>query len=373
VLAPGFVVSLQILTQLSAIDPSVQHHHFQTTREALIPALQVLSEGGVVVYPTETVYGLAVDATNPVAVEKLLRIKRRPSGGAIPILVADVAMAQQQVVLTPEAEHLYEQFLPGPLMVISQAAPQASIDTRLVSELSTMGVRMSSHPFATALVEAYGKPLTATAAAPAGAARPYSPEKLLAQFSDAQRSLVDLLVDAGTLPTTEPSTVIDTTQPVQQIVRAGAGYSEVLPQMVTDSPEATMHYAGQLLQQYAEVRQYGVLCFALQGEMGAGKTHVTKGLATALGVIDPVTSPSYTLMNEYELPDGATFLHLDLWRTPTITLADLGLPERLVPGTVMVIEWPAPVLNELSQYASGLLLDITSPSPTERCIRHLPL
>ena len=213
-------------------------------------ACEVLAAGGLVIFPTETVYGLACDATNAAAVTKLLRVKQRPAGLAMPILVANRDAAEALVELTSEAEQLYASFLPGPVTVVSRVRATQPVDTRLISEFGTMGIRISSHSVAQALAEAYKKPLTATAAAPAGAAKPRNPEALLAAFSEQQREAIDLLLSVGELPAAEPSTVIDTTQAVQRVIRAGAQLHEVLPTITTNSPEETSAHAGELLASY---------------------------------------------------------------------------------------------------------------------------
>jgi tRNA threonylcarbamoyladenosine biosynthesis protein TsaE len=88
--------------------------------------------------------------------------------------------------------------------------------------------------------------------------------------------------------------------------------------------------------------------FALEGEMGAGKTRFAKGVAEALGVQGVVSSPTYTLVKEYE-GDKGKLVHMDCWRASEAKPDELGLPEYLQPGIVLVIEWASPLLSYLRQ------------------------
>src|SRR3989344_8426246 len=93
----------------------------KNTESVLEEATGVLNRGGLIIYPTETCYGVGVDATNPDAVKKLLSYKERPEGKAISVAVADEAMAREYVDVNETAQNLYENFLPGPITVISES------------------------------------------------------------------------------------------------------------------------------------------------------------------------------------------------------------------------------------------------------------
>ncbi len=320
---------------------------------ALQTACAVLSAGGLIVYPTETVYGMGVDATNSAAVSKLLEVKNRPAGKAISVLVADQDAAKQYVTLNRTAKELYARFLPGPLTVVS--AGKDKLDPRVPAENGRLGIRISSHPLAHELARIYKKPITATSANPAGGARPYAVEALLAKFSESQRSKIDLVLDYGELPRTEPSTVIDTEESVQQVVRSGAAHTS--PRRKLSGEAATHAFGREVFATYAHVVPEKPLIFALHGEMGAGKTHLTQGIAEAMGVEQHVSSPSFTLVKEYLGAQG-TLLHADCWRTPGVRLHELGLSEYLHPRNVLVIEWPEPVLDELHHLPDVVLVEL---------------
>ena len=346
-------------------------------QECAVAAAEVLSQGGLVVYPTETVYGVAVDATNASAVSRLLTYKNRPVGRAISVCVADEAAASQLVELNETATRLYRTFLPGPLTVISKS--RGMVDARLASELGTLGIRISAHPFVAALTAVSSQPFTATSANRSGGAQPYSITTLLASLSPAQQNLIDLVIDAGTLPRRDPSTVIDTTSEAQDLVRAGSNLIHFTEQFQSASEEETRAVAARLLQSTAYQLRERALLFALEGEMGAGKTQFAKGIAAALGVEQPVTSPTYTLMEEYAGSwegQPVYFLHLDLWRLTQVTLAELDLERSLLPNTVIVVEWVQPLLPhlaELTERVAGYRIFISHTGETSRSLSLAPL
>ncbi len=327
------------------------------TQEVVRRAAEVLAAGGLVVYPTETMYGVGVDAQNPEAVTKLLKFKNRPAGKAISCLMSDQKMAEQYVELTDMAKTAYRAFLPGPVTIVSKDL--GVVDQRLVSELGTLGVRISSHPFVASMIVEFNKPITSTSANPSGAARPYKVDALLEQFSERQRELIDLIIDAGDLPRREPSTVIDTTGQVQEVVRAGELVSEVSKTFISTCEEDTLKLASQLMKQYSHVVSEKPLVFALEGEMGMGKTHFAKGVARALSVTQIVNSPTYSLVKEYSgsiAESPVAFVHMDCWRASEAQPEEIGLQEYLVPKSVLVIEWPAPVLTYLKQRGDEIVV-----------------
>lgn len=332
-------------------------------------AESVLESGGIVIYPTETMYGVGVDATNQQAVGRLLKYKNRPAGKPISVLVADQVSAETIVQLNEVAKNAYQTFLPGPVTIISQT--KGVVDPRLCSELGTLGIRISSHLFAAQLAEEFKRPITATSGNASGKARPYSIETLLSGLSETQKSQIDLIIDAGALPRREPSTVIDTTTPTQEIIRAGEYFLELHDSKASSSEEETITIARQIMHGLLHVLPEKPLVFALEGEMGAGKTHFTKGIAQALQIKDVISSPTYTIMKEYETSD-ARLLHMDLWRLETVTAEEFGIEEYLKTGTVTVIEWAAPLLPYLRTLKNdivGYRIYIEPTSEHERTIK----
>ncbi len=199
-------------------------------------ALKILRDGGVVAHATETCYGLACDLRNPDAVQKLFRIKQRPLDQPVSALFSSLDQAKEYVEWNDEAESLAKKYLPGPLTLILQRKPVARYELRVELALSgveggnpetrkskpatSLGMRISSSPLASTLVEKFGSPLSTTSANLHGQPNPYSPDDIIAQFSR-QKFQPDLILDSGTLPHNPPSTVIDLSGSGHTIRRQG--------------------------------------------------------------------------------------------------------------------------------------------------------
>lgn len=328
-------------------------------------AALILESGGLVVYPTETVYGIGADATNEEAVTGLLQYKNRPAGKAVSVMVDSREEAARYVGINEVAENLYRNFLPGPVTVVSKSLGR--VDRRLESENGNLGVRISSHPFAMALVKAFGKPITATSANSSGKSRPYSTAQLLDQLSDQQKNRLNLVIDAGILPPKEPSTVVDTTQAVQEVLRSGESFEELTPPAHTFSEEETRAYGRKIMDSLAYQLNEGPVILALEGDLGAGKTQLAKGVAEALGVNEVITSPTFVIVKEYQ--GTARLVHLDCWRLSEDVSEQIGLEEYLKPGTVLIVEWPRPILSALIGQGFGYRLNLEIVMENERLIR----
>src|SRR3990167_5805359 len=262
---------------------------------AIADGITVLQKGGIVIYPTETCYGVGVDATNPDAVKKLLAYKDRPEGKAISIAVTDEAMAREYVDVNETAENLYKNFLPGPITVISNiksANQQISkstnkIATGIAAEDGSLGIRIPDYPFILELIKAFGKPITATSANISGRKTPYSIEDIFNNIPEKKKGLIDLIIDAGELPNNPPSTVVDTRLNDEKVVRAGSISLDRLTHKshktyMSHSEQETQQIGQDLMQQLlAELKNHCII-FALQGDLGAGKTQFAKGVAKAL-------------------------------------------------------------------------------------------
>jgi L-threonylcarbamoyladenylate synthase len=186
-------------------------------------AVAALRRGEVIVYPTETLYGLGADALNADAVEKVFQLKGRDADKPIPVLVADREMLGALVAeVSPLAEKLMARFWPGPLTLVLPA--RRDLPRPLVNRSGGIGVRISSQPIAARLLEALGRPLTATSANPSGKA----PARTLV---DAQRYFaeqIEVFIDGGELTSKTGSTVVEVIGERIKIIRAGdIGESEL--------------------------------------------------------------------------------------------------------------------------------------------------
>lgn len=181
---------------------------------ALEFASKVVLAGGLVAFPTDTVYGLGTGAFNREAVERLYSVKGRSSDKPIPILLADV-YALEQVAPNPPSQVrlLAEAFWPGPLTIVLAKAP--GLPAALSSE-PTVGVRVPDHDFARALLTRVG-PMAVSSANRSGAAVTRTAREVMAQLS----GRVELVVDGGISPGGKPSTVVHFSEEGVRILREG--------------------------------------------------------------------------------------------------------------------------------------------------------
>ncbi|MFH1631887.1 MAG: L-threonylcarbamoyladenylate synthase [bacterium] len=192
----------------------------QITSEQIEQALKVLRRGGVVVFPTETSYGLGCDATNESAVSRIFEIKGREGGKGLPVLIPSVDSASDFVDLSEAARDLASRFWPGALNIIAPVAEGSSIVERCGQD-GTQSVRVSSHPFATTLTHQLGKPLVATSANVSGSGDVYSVRDVKANFRDRPQK-PDLFIDGGDLPASPPSTTVKIVGDEVEVIRQGS-------------------------------------------------------------------------------------------------------------------------------------------------------
>lgn len=327
-------------------------------------ATAVLRAGGLVIFPTETVYGAGVDATNPAAVEKLLAYKSRREGKPLSIAVTDKAMAEQYVEVNKQAAALYQQFLPGPYTIVSNG--RGTTAAGVESEFGTLGVRIPDYPLILELVAALGKPITATSANGSGKRRPYTIEHILDNLSASQKKRIDLIIDVGELPQNDPSVVIDTTLSTPVVMRSSALKTETAELTLTSQSEAeTQGIAGKLmLKQWEALKKTGLI-ITLDGSLGAGKTVFAKGIAHFLQISEVLTSPTYGYLESYDWHRhgvSGRLHHFDFWKLDSAPeLERLEIPTLFGPGQLLVIEWPNTVgraLDELAQTAQIPVLSV---------------
>ena len=167
-------------------------------------------------YPTETFYGLGVDALNGKAVEKIFAIKKRNFSQPLLILIPGRDVLSAYVTEIPEAAvRLMEAFWPGPLTIIFFASSR--IPPLLCGQTGKVAVRVSSHPVSQALVQALNAPLTATSANLSGLASPTTADEVWEQLG----VQVDVILDGGKTFGGNPSTIVDVTQSPPRVVREG--------------------------------------------------------------------------------------------------------------------------------------------------------
>ncbi len=183
----------------------VVHLERGNAETAAIRAADILRGGGVVLYPTDTLYGLGVDAFSDEAVAKIFSIKGRNEGKPIHAIVADIAMAEMYAEITSDVRVLAEKLPRGKVTFICRK--KVGLDTGIVKGIDTFGFRIPDSELCIEMARAFG-PITATSANVAGEIPQRSVDAILAQLGKrAQR--IDLVIDAGELPERAASTVVD--------------------------------------------------------------------------------------------------------------------------------------------------------------------
>jgi len=187
-------------------------------------AVAVLNNGGVVAFPTETYYGLAVDPLNPLALNHLFALKQRDIAKPILTLVDNRESLASLVHEVPTVySQLMEKFWPGPLTLIFQA--KINLPTLLTAGTSTIGVRQSSHPFARQLLRAFGRPITATSANISGHDAATDAYEVKAQFGNQ----IDMVFDGGKAPGVLGSTIVGLDGNQLKLIREGViPYDQIL-------------------------------------------------------------------------------------------------------------------------------------------------
>jgi L-threonylcarbamoyladenylate synthase len=179
-------------------------------------AIAALQSGNVIVFPTETVYGLGADALNREAVEKVFQLKGRNPENPIPIIVADQTMLRRLIdKIPPIAEKLIDRFWPGPLTLVLQARPDTP--KQLLNIRGGVGVRISSQPIAIQLARELGRPLTATSANPSGKQAASTIEQAKNYFAGE----IEIFLDGGKLPAKIGSSVVEVIEDRIKIIREG--------------------------------------------------------------------------------------------------------------------------------------------------------
>jgi len=187
--------------------------------ECAARAAAVLRAGGVVLYPTDTLYGLGSDALSDEAVAKIYAIKRREKWKPIHAIVADLEMAGRYAELTDDVRSFAKQLPKGQVTFILKK--RAGSNSGILNGLDTFGFRIPDNELCIALTRAFDGPVTATSANVSGMESGSTVEGILAQLGENARH-IDLILDTGELPTRAPSTVVDLSGETPVILREGA-------------------------------------------------------------------------------------------------------------------------------------------------------
>ncbi len=184
-------------------------------QEQVKKGVKILKAGGIVAFPTDTVYGLGADAFNSKAVERIYEVKNRPRHMPFPLLISD--LSQISTIAAPASQvalFLAKHFWPGGLTLI--LLKTASLPTYLANQ-STIAVRIPNHPIPLALIQGLGRPIIGTSANISGKLNNLTTGKVKQQLGDK----VDLIIDAGKCPNGSESTIVDVTGEMPAVLRQG--------------------------------------------------------------------------------------------------------------------------------------------------------
>ena len=216
-------------------------------------AADLLSDGKLVAFPTETVYGLGADASNDLAVASIFEAKGRPQFNPLIAHVADLSWLEKFAVMTPYAEILAERFWPGPLTMVMKRTKNCPISHLVSAGLDTIGVRFPVHPAARCMLEAFGKPVAAPSANISGTVSPTTAEHVAQSLKDR----VPLILDGGACEVGVESTILDVSEDNPALLRAGGvGVEEIedvlkRPLRRPESDANAPRSPGQLMSHYA--------------------------------------------------------------------------------------------------------------------------
>jgi L-threonylcarbamoyladenylate synthase len=180
----------------------------QGREAALDKAKTVLENGGVIIFPTDTIYGLGANALDEEAVAKVYKIKKREAKKPVSILVRDIPMARRVACIDSRAERILERIWPDSITVILRKKDR--VPYLLTAGQENVALRISANPFVRELLSRVDFPITATSANISGEENLYWAEELREKFQDADQA-PDLFVNAGDLQNRTPSTIVDLT------------------------------------------------------------------------------------------------------------------------------------------------------------------
>jgi L-threonylcarbamoyladenylate synthase len=193
------------------------------SEEGITEAVEILRKGRLVIFPTDTLYGLGCNALDEPAIRSVFAVKKRPASSPLSIAVSDIEMMKQYAEFPDEAEKLAEAFLPGALTLVLK---KKNLPDVLTGDLPKVGLRIPKSEIVLRLIRLLGVPITATSANISGNPPPTTAEDAISQIPEA-----DIVLDAGPLGEGFPSTVIDMSEK-PKILREGAIKREELEKVI---------------------------------------------------------------------------------------------------------------------------------------------
>ena len=193
-------------------------NNINQTEEALSNATKILQSGGVIIYPTDTLYGLGANALNEDAILKIYKIKKQDRNKPISVIVKDIKMARKIACIDFKIEKILNEIWPGPITVVLRK--KDIISDILTGNGETVAIRISDNEFISALMEKIDFPITATSANISGENNLLKAEEIIEKFKKVKFA-PNLFIDSGDIKNPTASTIIDLTTGIPKIIRAG--------------------------------------------------------------------------------------------------------------------------------------------------------
>jgi tRNA threonylcarbamoyl adenosine modification protein (Sua5/YciO/YrdC/YwlC family) len=181
-------------------------------------AVDILSSGGIIIYPTDTVYGMGCNVANKDAIERIHLLKRQRTDKPFSFVCSDLTHISEYAHVSNAAFKIMKHLIPGPYTFILPAAKMKQLPRILVSKRKTVGIRVPASPTTLAIVNKLGHPILSTSVTTEEGELLNDPERIAGEF----RNQVDMIIDGGTL-ISEPSTVLDLTDDHPVLLRRGSG------------------------------------------------------------------------------------------------------------------------------------------------------
>jgi len=255
-----------------------------TTPQDIAQAASILSAGGLIAFPTETVYGLGADARDDTAVAQIYAAKGRPSFNPLIAHVADAETAERYVAYNDVALRLAQAFWPGALTLVLPLKPEAKISKLVTAGLETLAIRIPDHPVGQTLLKAADMPIAAPSANPSGRVSPTTADHVLAGLT----GKIDAVIDGGACPVGLESTIISCVG-TPKLLRAGGVLLEAIEACLgivlqKEEDAETPTAPGQLASHYAplgEVRLNAESLEANETLLGFGPVEADYNLSRA--------------------------------------------------------------------------------------------
>lgn len=307
-------------------------------KDSITEAAKIIQDGGIVVLPTETVYGLGANALDDAAVAKIFAAKNRPAINPLIVHVEDVTAAKKLVEMDGRAQKVADYFWPGALTLILPHKNNSGISKLVTAGLETLAVRVPSHKIMQAVMKQAGVPIAAPSANNSGEPSATTPQHVAQSLGDN----TPYILAAGQCDVGLESTVLDLTKDVPTLLRLGAVTQEDLQEIlehvdvdiyISDKPRSIIKSPGQLLKHYAPnipIRLSSV-------DVKAGEALLAFGSIKFMGIqggghVKDMPQESFRNLSENgDLEEAARNLFMmirDLDKPEHIAIAVMNIPDK---------------------------------------------